>query len=146
MFDKFPALQDNEYEPTSCATTDYNCVAWAADDNRNWWEPDLLGLCFWPRGMPREWTIDAIVAVFETLGYESCENGDVEQRQEKIAIYAHSSGEPTHLAWQMDDGRWSSKLGEGEDIIHTTVEGLYGKQYGTTIAYMKRRRKRRKFI
>ena len=86
MLDEFPALQEEGYETTSPATIIYNCVAWAADDNKLWWEPDPIGLCFWPISAPREWTIKAIVAVFAALGYERCEDCNLEQQQEKIAI------------------------------------------------------------
>ena len=143
MLDVFPALETDGYEITSPATISYNCVAWAADDNKQWWEPDPIGICFWPSRAPRKWTIKAIVAAFETLGYERCENCNLEQQTEKIAIYAHPSGEPTHVAWQMEDGRWSSKLGEGKDIIHTTLAGLAGAWYGTAHTCMKRQRKDR---
>lgn len=146
MLDKFPDLRKEGYETTSAATMRYNCVAWAADDNTLWWEPDPIGLFFWPRSAPREWTIEAIVAAFELLGYERCEDCDLEQQQEKIAIYSHPSGEPTHVAWQMADGRWSSKLGEGDDIVHMTLEGLAGPLYGTASVYMKRQRRDRRFI
>ena len=146
MLDQFPALHEHGYESTSPATIKYNCIAWAADDNTGWWEPDPFGLFLWPPSVAREWTIDSIVAAFETLDYGCCEHGDLEQQQEKIAIYVHPSGEPTHVAWQMDDGRWSSKLGEGKDIIHTTLEGLVGELYGTAKTYMKRRRKGRNAI
>lgn len=117
MLDMFPALQEEGYETTSPATISYNGVAWAADDNEQWWEPDPIGVFYWPSSAPREWTIEAIVAAFETLGYERCEDCNPEQQIEKIAIYAHPSGVPTHVAWQMEDGRWSSKLGKGVDLI-----------------------------
>lgn len=142
----FPALRQEGYETTSPATIIYNCIAWAADDNTQWWEPDPIGVCFWPSDAPREWTIEAIVAAFETLGYRCCEDCDLEQQIEKIAIYAHPSGEPTHVAWQMVDGRWSSKLGEGADITHTTLGGLESPIYGTACAYMKRPRADRKAV
>lgn len=143
MFDQFPALQQDGFELTSPATAAYNCVAWAADDNKRWWEPDPYGLFFWPPDAPRNWSMASMMAAFETLEYVSCDDSNLEEGIEKIAIYENSFGSPTHVAWQKDDGRWSSKLGEGQDIVHNTVEGLYGQIYGVARVYMKRDRRGR---
>jgi len=35
--DQFPRLTAARYRVTSPATTDYNCVAWAAGDTEHWW-------------------------------------------------------------------------------------------------------------
>ena len=60
-----------------------------------------------------------------TRNYFQCSDGTLEPGFEKVAIYADSSGTPTHVACQLADGRWSSKLGDWEDIIHA-LEGLTG--------------------
>ena len=144
ILDLFPALKSDGYEITSDATTQYNCIAWAADDNQNWWEPDPIGIFHWPPSAPREWTLNGIVAAFENLGYEKCDNGGLEQRFEKVAIFATMSGEPTHAAWQRQDGRWSSKLGDLKDITHNTLNGVAGTKYGFPTIFLKRRRQKRK--
>ena len=92
ILDRFPALKSDGYKKTSDATTQYNCVAWAADDIQNWWDPDEFGIFYWPPDAPCEWTVNGLTAAFGTLGYKKCDNGDLEQRFEKIAIYAMMSG------------------------------------------------------
>lgn len=143
MFIQFPALQSDGFEIISPATIDYNCIAWAADDNGRWWEPDRFGLKYWPPDVPRDYNIESFISAFETLGYVRCDDGDLETGHEKIGIYENLLGEFTHVAWQMEDGRWSSKLGDGNDIIHNSVNGLYGEFYGTVNVFMKRKRRRR---
>jgi hypothetical protein len=92
---------------------------------------------YWPRGVTRALTIEAFAEAFQTLGYERCGNGARETHYEKIVIYA-LDGEPTHAARQLPDGRWSSKLGKGHDLTHTTVRGVEGPLYGKAVLYMRR--------
>jgi hypothetical protein len=92
---------------------------------------------YWPDGVEREYTLDAYVKAYRTIGYEPCENGLLERGVEKIAIYA-LSGDPTHAARQMPNGSWTSKFGRAEDIDHITLACLIGPQYGTVCTYMKR--------
>ncbi len=62
----FPKLNDKNHEITSAADSDYNCIAWAAGDNSKWWT-HIPGYR-WPA--QRNPQIEALVAVFENLGYE----------------------------------------------------------------------------
>jgi hypothetical protein len=55
---------------------------------------------------------------------------------EKIALYA-LAGLPKHAARQLPNGRWTSKLGELEDVEHL-VDGLVGTWYGGVIQVLKR--------
>ena len=93
---------------------------------------------------PREWTINGLIATFGTLGYEKCDNSDLEQGFEKIAVYATMSGKLTHAAWQRKDGQWSSKLGDDIDITHSTLNGISGTEYGTAMIFVKRLRQKRR--
>jgi len=53
----FPLLANTEFEITSNATTQYNCIAWAAgDDTAHWW-PDSLDQSYWPTGVIRTETL-----------------------------------------------------------------------------------------
>ena len=70
------------------------------------------------------------------MGYEPCERGDLEPGFEKVAIFADDEG-PTHAARQLDNGRWTSKLGSMEDIEHA-LEGLAGSEYGRVVRYLRR--------
>lgn len=134
----FPNLRDNGYSITSLAAIEYNCIAWAAGDTEAWWWPDPLNLGYWPSGIPREETIESFIKLYRTLGYAVCKNVGYEDGFEKIAIYVDSNGKPTHIARQLRSGHWTSKLGQLEDIEHTTLESLGGSQYGTVAVIMKR--------
>lgn len=59
------------------------------------------------------------MAAFVAEGYEEGPDGAYETGHEKVALYAGSYGEPTHMARQVDDYWWTSKLGHYEDIRHT---------------------------
>ena len=114
----FPNLALDGYTETSLTSTQYNCIAWAVgDDNRRWDPCTLLGSSYWPDGVPREQTIAAFVQVFEQLGYEECVSDALEHEFEKIAVYAHLD-KGQHVARQLDNGLWTSKLGDLEDITH----------------------------
>jgi hypothetical protein len=125
----------------SGATTDYNCIAWAASETTDWWWPDdpVIGNGYWPLGVPREETIPAFIAAYETLGYRKCKRGWLERGFEKIAIYADSAGVPTHAARQLENGSWTTKFGPYEDVEHVSLGCLNGPLYGKAVAYMKRR-------
>jgi hypothetical protein len=119
----FPLLAQQGYQVKSEATWDYNCIAFAADIQNDWWWPDEHGEGFWPDGIDRKVTMAAFVGAFETLGYIRCEGGEVEEGYEKIVIY-EKDGKPTHAAKQTDAGKWKSKLGRWEDIQHDTTVGV----------------------
>jgi hypothetical protein len=134
----FPLLNDWNHRETSNATSRYNCIAWAAGDTGRWWEPDADGQYYWPPTAPREYTVSAFIAAYESIGYERCDDNGHEKGFEKVAIYANE-GRPTHAARQLANGAWTSKLGEHIDIEHE-LGGIEGKAYGYVIAYLKRRR------
>ncbi|MBD2357158.1 hypothetical protein H6G41_21460 [Tolypothrix sp. FACHB-123] len=135
----YPNLITHGYNITSPDTPDYNCVGWAAEDDQNWWWPDIQNLHYWPPGVPREETIEAFKQAFRTLGYEVCENDVLEEGFQKIAIYANSNKVPTHVARQLPSGKWTSKLGQDEDIEHNNLQGLTGQPgYGEVACIMRR--------
>lgn len=134
----FPSLRSHGYSITSQATIEYNCIAWAAGDMGAWWWPDPMNLGYWPPSIPRKETLEAFVKAYELLGYDICKDASHEEGFEKIAIYVDSNGKPTHAARQLSSGRWTSKLGELEDIEHTTLDGLYGPTYGSVAVFMRR--------
>lgn len=132
----FSRLIDIGYTITSEETTEYNCIAWAANDTEAWWEPDPLYLSFWPTGVPRIYSLDAYIKAYQTLGFIVCNSLEYEKDFEKIAIYVDNNGNPTHAARQLDSGSWTSKLGSLEDIEHKTLDSL--SEYGTVAVLMKR--------
>jgi hypothetical protein len=165
---RFPKLANAGYQKTSEQTGRppkpgaYNCIAWAASDPRKklWWWPDPNA--YWPFWIkPRNETIECFVTMFRCLGYTVCSHSRRQFGFEKVALYAmHKSGAPMpppeslvecadwipkHMARQLRDGTWSSKLGGSEDITHFTLDALesYGPvylydEYGCPIIYMRR--------
>jgi hypothetical protein len=136
----FPSLATNGYKLTSPDTIDYNCVAWAVEDEESWWWPDAENIHYWPPNIPREETLEAFQQAFQTLGYEIYQNNAFEKGFQKVAIYADSNKVPKHVARQLANGKWTSKLGQDEDIEHDNLQGLGGQPgYGEVACIMKRK-------
>jgi len=134
----FPLLAETQYQETSPATPEYNCIAWAAAEDTDWWWPDVFGDYYWPPDAPRVETMEAFVVAYGLLGYKPCETADLEPGYEKIALYRDSQDQPTHAARQLPSGKWTSKLGQLEDIEHDTLDGLDGDLYGRVGQILKR--------
>jgi hypothetical protein len=118
----------------------YNCVAWAAGIDNEWWEP-APGKT-WPGNAPRGLAghkVAALMLVFASVGFVECNDGSLEEGIEKIAIYADGD-EWMHAARQLESGKWMSKMGENEQIEHDTPEDLVGPAFGQVAAFMKRKR------
>lgn len=63
----------------------------------------------------------------------------MEEKYQKIAIYNDYDNLPTHVARQLPNGKWTSKLGQDEDIEHNNLQGLTGRPgYGEVACIMKR--------
>lgn len=131
----FPALAQDGYVETSPEDVHYNCIAWAAGLADEWWDPTDSSY-FWPEDVRRESTISAFVAVFEKLGYSLADDVDLEPGIEKLAIFA-LHGRVTHMARQLPNGHWTSKLGQWIDIEHS-LEGLVGEEYGEIAQILRR--------
>ena len=74
---------------------------------------------------------------FESIGYQTCDDGALDEGFEKIALYALGMMY-THVARQLIDGRWTSKLGQLEDITHNTPEAIENSDYGEVAQFMRR--------
>jgi len=57
---------------------------------------------------------------------------------EKVAIYADAAELVTHMARQIANGRWTSKLGASWDIEHLRPECLNSDCYGTFLICLAR--------
>jgi len=138
-----PNLTPENHQITSRRANAYNCIAWAAGETfRNWW-PGPRNSGYWPAGVPRSVTLAAFMQAYGTRGFFACNDGSLEPGIEKIAIYGTGDPgqeSPTHAALQLASGQWTSKLGKCEDIIHNTLEDVYGPVYGRVIAFMARAR------
>ena len=130
-----PGLVGSGYEVTSEISDTYNCIAWAAGDVAKWWSHTPGD--YWPAGVPRSPEVGALVQVFESLGFSTCDTEEVEPGYLKVAVYS-LSGEWTHAARQLEDGQWSSKIGQFEDIAHSSLANLSGGIYGFVHCIMRR--------
>jgi hypothetical protein len=111
----------------------YNCIAHTLRVYNKW---------VWP---------GATVADFDRLygraGYKRVRgmNFRPNSRQDKIVLYAkrgrNGQIECTHGALQVPNGTWTSKLGAGPLIRHTSPHSLDGPSYGRPIAVYIRARK-----
>ena len=116
-------------------TAVFNCIAWAADDRTKWWQPLSPG-DYWPVGCPDDITIEALVSVYVSIGYQTCPNGDPEGSVEKIALMIRD-GFFSHAMKQEPSGTWTSKLGAGHSIRHGLCD-LIGDTYGELHTFMSR--------
>lgn len=139
---KFPKLE--WYGETSPPTHQYNCHAWAADSNAQWWQPTLpmpsapWMPIYWPPGLRLgDYSLDAFRAAHGSVGFETCEDGSHQDGVEKIAHYI-LDGNVSHTARQLPWGSWTSKLGLGHDIEHRSPESLEGPEYGQVAGFMVR--------
>lgn len=136
----FPNLNSANHTQKSPYDGSYNCVAWAADRNNVIWWPREDHV--WPIENKCGETVEAIIELFEWIGYCVCENHDFERGYIKIAIYAkfeRTKVVPTHVAKQTIQGHWTSKLGMSIDIIHEKAENLTGPTYGKPVVFMKKK-------
>jgi len=136
----FPGLRTAPYVVMTPRTNRYNCIAWAAGDDANWWWPtngpgDVQR--FWPTGVRREETLAAFIAALATRGFAPAETDALETGFEKVALFVDGRGVPTHAARQLSTGLWTSKLGDWEDIEHR-LHALEGELYGSVAMLLKR--------
>lgn len=145
----FENLKEGEFEITSPFDPKYNCIAHAAEDDSKWWwavDAAMAGNdVFWYNNIPSQATLENFILAFQKLGYEPCDNAELEKEFEKVAIYVsikdeiHSpKGTPTHMSRQLSTGKWTSKLGQDVDISHNTLHSLEGKIYGEVSQVLKR--------
>ena len=95
---------------------------------------------WWPDHIQSDDTLESVIALFVDVGYEPCDNHEVEGTVEKVAIYGDDDG-PSHVARQLESGRWTSKLGDWEDIEHDSLRAVEGSRYGTVRAILRRSRR-----
>jgi hypothetical protein len=138
----FPRLNSKNSKITSAPTRRYNCIAWAAGEDRYRFDPHPQYR--WPKGVIRELSINAVLSLYEGMGYSLCIGGHLESGTEKVAVYGITNHEgrklPTHAARQLETGEWTSKLGDHEDISHNTPESVGGGLYGEPLYFLSRPR------
>ena len=142
---RFERLRPGDYRGTSFPTSNYNCIAWALGKTDNpWWPTDEIAGYVWPDGLPKEpleqESLANFIRAFETEGYLVCDDDEFEIGFEKVAIYVGKTGNPLHAARSTENGKWTSKIGDEEDIEHATLESLEGSLHGEVKAFLKRRK------
>jgi hypothetical protein len=132
----FPKLRGSQYRITSASDAAYNCIAWAVGETNRWWWPDAA-VEFWPTGGSRAETLMAFQEAFAYSDYVVCVDDEMEVGFEKVALFADEHGLPRHASRQLRSGRWTSKIGELEDIEHS-LRDLEGMEYGSVTVIMRR--------
>ena len=127
----FPNLINNHCKIIHPLSRHYNCISWTVNDQKKWWWPDQDRLHYWPDEAIRDESIEAFIQFYGLMGYVVCENGSTEEEFEKISIYI-VNGKPIHAARQLNNGKWSSKIG-GFEVIEHTLEALTGSEFGVTL-------------
>ena len=134
----FPNLTPDNYTITSEIDYFYNCFAWAGGDNKNKWQPSTSSYYVWLTGSNSD-SLENFIDNYGYIGYkEITDSREYEPEFEKIAIYVDDSGLPQHAALQKDNGFWTSKIGNLEDIEHKTLESLECEDYGKVKVILKR--------
>lgn len=138
----FPLLKGGVgYRDTSEETIVYNCLSWAL--GIAWIRYDPQPKCagyYWFPGVPRKWDEPTIRFLFEKHGYALDNNYDLEEGYEKVVFYSDANGVPKHFARQLPNGKWTSKLGDLNDIEHDTLQSLAIPRYGNPGIVLKRKR------
>ena len=132
----FPNLSISGYEITGDASDEYNCIAWALGVTAPWWGHQDPG-DYWPPTLPRNQEIGTLMQLFASEGFSLCDDDAPEPGYQKIALYAFV-GQFAHVARQLEDGRWTSKLGNREVITHPLLSSLAESFYGNVHCIMRR--------
>lgn len=152
----FPRLSvDPVFEVESPETSEYNCIAWAMGFDDRWVDhlPDysIARKKWWPEGVDRDYRPETLVAAFEKMGFEVCDDDTTEQDYDKVALYKISPLiDPftnqkiadegwTHAARVLSSGIYHSKIGAMYDIHHRGGDVFEGTSYGQIYCFMKRK-------
>lgn len=125
---------------TSLKRKGFNCVGYALDlvnkDIDMFWFRDMYGL----DGAKLDHSVNGYAKCFrDYFGYEICDDGQVENGFNKIALYSDTDNDFTHIAKQLENGNWTSKMGTYEDIEHYNLEALSGTLYGKPMLFMRKK-------
>ncbi len=142
----FPDLaQDINFKILSDCTYQYNCIAWAMGYTDRWVDilTDLPGH-WWPLGVVKDMTPEALIEAFKAEGFELSDNCLPEKDYSKVVLYKNATGKWTHAARIITANVEHSKFGPAWDGQHShnvlcnTTAGQEHQSYGIAYAYMKR--------
>ncbi|MBC7553967.1 MAG: hypothetical protein H7257_08310 [Taibaiella sp.] len=127
----FPNLvPEGNFKYTSPHTDEYNCVAWASAIADEW-----IQFIYDEKGN-YDINVRRYINYFAEIGFAPIDNSQPEKNILKIAIYADKSNDFTHVARQLPSGKWTSKIGDWEDIEHDTLDDIAGGAYGKPVTIM----------
>lgn len=135
VVDHFPNMDINNVAIDDEDTPEYNCIGYAiGDTNKPWWpRGGEGGFYYWPETEKdaEKYSVSTFDHLLMTTGHGSITDSEKpEEGYVKLALFTEGD-KPTHLARQLADGEWSSKVGAGPLIrhgfdIHEMDNGVYG--------------------
>jgi len=134
---RFRCWLDHLDIPARIGLHGFLCIVVPVHDVSQKWDPFPPGLHYWPPGVDRSYFVPAFIEAYATIGYKVCADGSLDPSCEKIVLYTNDFGGVEHVARQLSDGRWTSKIGNEEDIIHENPQSLKG-GYGEPTVFMQR--------
>lgn len=133
----FPQLgTDGNFSVNSAETAVYNCIAWAMNVTNCWVDHNRIAGHWWPDGVERNLTPNALVHAFEAVGFELTDDYAPEFGFDKVILYKSGSCW-THASRIVSKGVEHSKFGSLWDAIHSS-NVFHGTVYGDAYACMKR--------
>ncbi len=135
LISAFPNLASEGFEIIDEPSEQYNCIAYATGYTDRRWDPN--GRDYWPSWATETARIESLIEVFTGLGYERCDDSHFGDGYQKVALY-EIQGAAKHVAIQMPNGLWRSKMGKGPVIEHRSPESLSGGMYGEATVFMRR--------
>jgi len=130
-----------KFRKTSPRDRRYNCLAWSVGDTTRPWVPGGDPVTTrWPPGAPRHLDLNSVVASYASLGFERDSEPVLTEGFDRVALFVDHDGDVIHAALQLASGRWTSKMGEWEDIEHDDLAALEGGEYGQVAAVLRRPR------
>ncbi len=143
----FPNLkEDTNFQILSPQTPVYNCIAWAMGYTDRWVDPYIGPGCWWPDGVIRSYSSDALIKAFEAEGFELSDNELLEEGYAKVVLYKkHDDDLWTHASKLVSADVEYSKFGRSFDgqhshnVLCTTSDGHEKESYGISYAIMKKK-------
>lgn len=136
---QWPKLVDGSFEYRSEFSIRYNCASWAVNETHRL--IDSYGY-WWPDDLERTHTAENYADLYRKyFDFEDCNDGRLEKGVEKLAIFAKKNGEFKHIARQLENATWTSKMGDYEDIDHKDLHTVADGEYGRIVLFLKRIRK-----
>jgi hypothetical protein len=117
----------------------YNCVAYALGVENKDWDMLVFAKMFGLNKNDLDHSANGYAIIFrEKFGFEICQESEKEEGFKKIALYENNEGDFKHLSLQLENGKWTSKMGVYEDINHRDLNSISGDFYGHPVMFMKK--------